>query len=131
VNLLLDTQALLWWREGHRKLGVRARAAIERHAVSVRVSAASAWEMAIKTRGGRLKLREPLHVWLPAALESSGFGMLSVTVEHAMAVATLPDHHADPFDRLLIVQAQLGQLTIVTSDAAFEGYDVKLLDART
>ena len=131
MNLLLDAQALLWWRQGHRKLGARARAAIERQAVSVRVSAASAWEMAIKSRAGRLTLREPLDVWLPAALEDSGFGMLSVTVDHAIAVATLPDHHADPFDRLLIVQAQLEDLTIVTSDAAFEDYDVKLLDART
>ena len=86
--------------------------------------------MAIKSRGGRLRLREPLDLWLPTALATSGFGMLSVTVDHAMAVANLPDHHADPFDRLLIVQAQLEDLTIVTSDAAFEDYDVKLLDAR-
>lgn len=131
MNLLLDTQTLLWWREGHRKLGARARATIEKHATAVHVSAASAWEMAIKSRGGRLRLRQPLDVWLPAALESSGFEMLSVTVGHAMAVANLPDHHADPFDRLLIVQAQLEDLTIMTSDAAFADYDVKLLDART
>jgi PIN domain nuclease of toxin-antitoxin system len=56
--------------------------------------------------------------------------MLSVTTDHAIAMATLPDHHADPFDRMLIVQAQLEDLTIVTSDAAFEDYDVRLLDAR-
>ncbi len=86
--------------------------------------------MAIKTRGGRLRLREPFEVWLPKAIAGSGFGMLSVTIDHAIAVASLPDHHADPFDRLLIAQAQLEDLTIVTSDAAFEDYDVKLLDAR-
>jgi PIN domain nuclease of toxin-antitoxin system len=130
VNLLLDTHALLWWREGHRKLGARARTAIATHAATVRVSAASAWEIAIKSRGGQLRLREPLHVWMPAALDSSGFGVLHVTIDHAIAVANLPDHHADPFDRLLIAQAQLEDLTIVTSDAAFEDYDVKLLDAR-
>jgi PIN domain nuclease of toxin-antitoxin system len=130
VNLLLDTQALIWWREGNRKLGPRARTTIEKHAATVRVSAATAWEIAIKSRGGRLRLREPLHVWMPAALESSGFGMLHVTIDHAIAVANLPDHHGDPFDRLLIAQARMEGLTIVTSDAAFGDYDVKLLDAR-
>lgn len=130
MNLLLDTQALIWWREGNRKLGARARTTIEQHAATVRVSAATAWEIAIKSRGGRLRLREPLHVWMPAALESSGFGMLHVTIDHAIAVANLPDHHGDPFDRLLIAQAQMEGLTIVTSDAAFGDYDVKLLDAR-
>jgi len=131
VNLLLDTQALIWWRQGNRNLGPRARTTIEKHAAAVRVSAATAWEIAIKSHAGRLRLREPLQVWMPAALESSGFGMLSVTIRHAIAVATLPHHHPDPFDRLLIAQAQLEELTIVTSDAAFEDYDVKLLDART
>lgn len=131
MNLLLDTHVLLWWRGGDRKLGKRARATIETHAATVRVSAASAWEMAIKSRGGRLALPEPLHVWMPAALDSSGFGVLHVTIDHAIAVANLPDHHSDPFDRMLIAQAHIEGLTIVTSDAAFEDYDVTLLDART
>lgn len=131
MNLLLDTHALLWWRGGNRKLGPRTRTTIEKHAATVRVSAVTAWEIAIKSRGGRLRLREPLHVWMPAALERSGFGMLHVTIDHAIAVANLPEHHTDPFDRLLIAQAQLEDLTIVTSDTAFEHYDVKLLDART
>lgn len=131
MNLLLDTQALLWWREGSRKLGSRARAAIETEATTVRVSAATGWELAIKSRSGRLRLREPLHLWLPAALESSGFLALPVTLDHAIGVAGLPDHHADPFDRLLIAQARQEDLTIVTSDTAFGAYDVRLLDART
>lgn len=130
MTLLLDTQALLWWREGSRRLGPRARAAIEERAVAVFVSAASGWEIAIKLRTGRLRLREPLEVWMPAALESSGFGVLPIAMRHAVAVAGLPDHHADPFDRLLIVQAQIEDLTIVTSDGAFNEYDVRLLDAR-
>jgi PIN domain nuclease of toxin-antitoxin system len=128
---LLDTQAFLWWREGSGKLGPRARAAIETEAATVRVSAASAWELAIKSRTGRLRLRQPLHTWMPAAIETSGFVTLPVTIDHAIGVASLPDHHADPFDRLLIVQARLEHLTIVTSDAAFDDYDVRVLDART
>jgi len=130
MNILLDTQALLWWREGSRKLGPRARAAIETEAATVRVSAASAWELAIKSRAGRLTLGQPLHLWFPAAIETSGFAALNVTIDHAIGVASLPDHHADPFDRLLIVQARMEGLSIVTSDAAFDNYDVRILDAR-
>ena len=131
MNLLLDTQALIWWREGSRKLGARARKAIETNAATVQVSVATAWEVAIKFRSERLTLPAAPYVWLPAALDSSGFGTLMVTIDHALAVANLPDHHRDPFDRMLIVQAQLEDLTVVTSDEAFEDYDVKLLDART
>jgi PIN domain nuclease of toxin-antitoxin system len=67
---------------------------------------------------------------LPAALDGSGFETLPVTLAHALAVSSLPLHHADPFDRLLIAQAQLETLTIVTADSAFNDYDVNLLDAR-
>jgi PIN domain nuclease of toxin-antitoxin system len=130
VNLLLDTQALLWWKEGSRKLGRRARRAIETEATTVWVSAASAWEMAIKTRAGRLKMAEPLHAWMPERLEREGFLMLSVAVDHAVAVGSLPDHHHDPFDRLLVAQARVEGLTIVTSDVAFDAYEVSVLDAR-
>ena len=130
MNLLLDTQALLWWQDGSRKLGPRARRAIEADASLVYVSAASAWEIAIKSRTGRLKLSSPLHHWMPDGLERQGFVMLHVTVRHAVATASLPDLHEDPFDRILIVQARQEGLTLVTSDAAFDGYDVPLLDAR-
>ena len=130
MNLLLDTQAILWWKEGSRKLGPRARRAIERDAASVHVSAASAWEIAIKARAGRLALASPLHHWMPSELERDGFVMLNVTVEHAVGVGALPNHHDDPFDRLLIVQARQEGLTVVTSDSVFDEYDVPVLDAR-
>lgn len=130
MTLLLDSQALLWWREGNRKLGPRAREAISQGAFGVLVSAVSAWELVIKSATGKLTLREPIERWLPAALDGSGFDTLPVTLAHALAVTSLPLHHADPFDRLLIAQAQLERLTIVTADAAFDDYDVKLLDAR-
>jgi PIN domain nuclease of toxin-antitoxin system len=131
VNLLLDTQTLLWWRAANRRLGRRARQAIESGAATVAVSAASIWEIAIKSGIGKLRLRDPLGAWIPDALEQHGFRMLSVTVSHAAAVALLPPHHADPFDRLLIAQARLEGLTVVTSDTAFDDYDVEVLDART
>ena len=130
MTLLLDSQALVWWREGSRKLGARARTAIERDAFGVLVSAASAWEIAIKSASGKLRLREPAERWLPAALDDSGFDALAVTIPHTLRAAALPAHHADPFDRLLIAQAQLETLTIVTADTAFDDYDVRILDAR-
>jgi PIN domain nuclease of toxin-antitoxin system len=130
-NLLLDTQALLWLKAGSRKLGPRARREIERNTATTRVSAVCAWEIAIKSRLGRLKLVAPLHTWMPEELERDGFQMLSMTIDHAVAVASLPDHHTDQFDRMLIAQAQVEDLTIVTSDVAFDDYDVRVLDART
>ncbi len=129
MNLLLDTNAVLWWLEGKTRLGPRARAMIARHAAEVRVSAASVWEIAIKVQTGRLPFREPVAL-IPAAIEDSGFRPLSVTFEHAVAVANLPHRHADPFDRMLIAQAQIENLTNVTADTVFDAYDVKVLDAR-
>lgn len=130
MRLLLDTHALLWWKAGSRKLGPSARRAVERQASTVWVSAASAWEIAIKSRLGRITLAEPLHRWMPDGLERDGFSLLSITMNHAVAVAALPDHHDDPFDRLLIAQAREEGLTILTADDAFDGYDVKTFDAR-
>ena len=114
----------------NRRLGRRARQAIEGDAVTVSVSAASVWEIAIKSSLGRLRLRDSLETWVPDRLEQHGFSMLSVTVAHAAAVAGLPHHHFDPFDRLLIAQARLEHFTIMTADTAFDEYDVDVLDAR-
>lgn len=94
------------------------------------VSAASAWELAIKSRLEKFRLRERVQDWMPRAIDEGGFLVLDVTLDHAVAVADLPLHHADPFDRLLIAQAQIEALTIVTSDTAFDAYDVDVLDAR-
>lgn len=129
MRLLLDTHALLWWLADHRKLGRRARAAIADPRSVVSVSAASAWEIAIKVALGRLDLAEPPGVCLAREIERSHFTPLPVTVEHATAVTDLPPHHADPFDRLLVAQARLESLTIVTADEAFDAYDVRTLDA--
>jgi PIN domain nuclease of toxin-antitoxin system len=111
-------------------LGRRARQLIERDAQSIHVSAGSVWEIAVKAGAGKLRLRDSLDLWMPDIFERYGFVTLDITVAHAVAVAALPRHHPDPFDRLLIAQAQLEDLTIVTSDTAFADYDVKLVDAR-
>lgn len=123
MNLLLDTHVLIWWDEGH-KLAVEARRAIAEAEV-VYVSAASAWEVAIKIGLGRLR---PTRTVEQAANES-GFLELPVTFRHAERVAFLPGHHRDPFDRLLIAQAELEELTLVTRDPVFGRYQVKTIAA--
>ena len=116
MRLLLDTHALIWWDEG---TGLRkaAEKAIK-DADQVFVSAASAWEIAIKASLGRIDPQRTV----AAAIEENGFEELPVMVRHAAAVAALPWHHRDPFDRLLIAQALTDRLTIITRDRAFRLY---------
>jgi PIN domain nuclease of toxin-antitoxin system len=125
MRLLLDTHAFLWWMDGGSALSSEARAAIESPGSVVYLSAASAWEMSIKRARGRLD--SPTDV--AEAVDVSGFRELAVSILHAQSVGALPPHHADPFDRILIAQAQLEGLTIVTRDPAFEAYGVPLLSA--
>jgi PIN domain nuclease of toxin-antitoxin system len=124
---LLDTHAWLWWLEDSPRLGPQMRTALGRSDAAVWVSAATAWEIAIKVALGRLDLGEPPDVCLPRELARSGFRPLAVRVDHALAVGRLPEHHRDPFDRLLVVQAQMEGLTIVTTDPKITKYDVATL----
>ena len=123
MNLLLDTHVLIWWDEG-RRITAAARRAIEA-ADSVYVSAASAWEVAIKVGLGRLNPSRSVE----QAVEESGFLELPITFGHAERVAVLPAHHRDPFDRLLIAQAEVERLTLVTRDPVFGRYDVERIGA--
>ncbi len=123
MNLLLDTHVLIWWDEG-RRLSSAARRAI-RDADAVYVSAASAWEIAIKIGLGRLR---PTRTVEQAAAES-GFLELPVTFRHAELVAQLPAHHRDPFDRLLVAQAEAERLTLVTRDPVFQRYSSATIEA--
>ncbi len=123
MNLLLDTHVLIWWDEGSR-LAPPARRAIEQ-ADAVYVSAASAWEIAIKMTLGRVRTTRTVE----QAAGEAGFLELPVTFQHAAAVAVLPAHHRDPFDRLLIAQAGVEGFTLVTRDPAFESYGIRLVRA--
>jgi PIN domain nuclease of toxin-antitoxin system len=123
VNLLLDTHVLIWWDEG-RRLTSGARRAIETADI-VYVSAASAWEVAIKIALGRLRPARTIE----QATEESGFLELPITFRHAERIAGLPAHHRDPFDRLLIAQAEVEGLTLVTRDPVFGRYAVAVITA--
>jgi PIN domain nuclease of toxin-antitoxin system len=129
VTLLLDTHVLLWWLAASPKLGPVARRIIGSPDATVWISAATAWEIAIKVSLGRLTLGEAPEVALPRELDRNGFRALPVTVAHALAVRALPAHHADPFDRLLIAQVRLEGLTLVTADPTMRRYGVALVDA--
>jgi PIN domain nuclease of toxin-antitoxin system len=122
--LLLDTHALLWWACGAPRLSRRARQAIGDDTNVVFVSAASAWEIAIKQSLGRLPAAraDPFE-----ALRRTGLAELPVTVEHARATRSLPLLHRDPFDRMLVAQAQLEGLSLVSRDPAVRRYQVTVL----
>jgi PIN domain nuclease of toxin-antitoxin system len=122
MKLLLDTNALIWANSGHPRISGPARTALE-YAHVVYVSVVSAWEIAIKQSRGKLRLPESIE----EGMRKSSFSPLPATFAHAEAFARLPIHHGDPFDRMLIAQAQVEGLTIITGDRAFEPYDVKLL----
>ena len=108
MRLLVDTHALLWWVLDDPRLSLRARAAIQASKNTVLVSAASAWEIAIKAARGKLKLPPRAEQRIRDELSAAGFKELAVTWEHGFAVRDLAGPHADPFDRLLIAQARLG-----------------------
>ena len=118
MKLLLDTHVFLWAVSADRRLTAAARARISA-AQSVYVSAASIWEIAIKARLGKIRGEAAT---LANAIETSGFLELPVTSRHAAAVARLPLHHTDPFDRLLLAQAFSEPLHLLTADAALGAY---------
>jgi PIN domain nuclease of toxin-antitoxin system len=126
VRLLLDTHTFLWWLGDDPLLGPRARHAISDERNAVFVSAASAWEIAVKRRIGKLHAPGDIADWIA----SSDFAPLAIEVEHAIAAAELPLHHRDPFDRMLVAQAQLEDLTLVAHDVEIEKYAVAMLDAQ-
>lgn len=127
MRLLLDTSTLLWWLDDDARLGPEARATIADPNNEVFVSSASAWEIAVKRASG--KLEAPFDV--ARALELNHFIVLSIGVEHAVAAGELPLHHKDPFDRMLVAQARLESLTLLTHDAEISRYEVDRLDALT
>ncbi len=121
MRLLLDTHIVLWWLADSPRLTPRSRKLIVRNE-EVFVSAATAWEIAIKKSLGKLQAPENLE----AALAASRFHELAISVRHALAAGALARHHDDPFDRLLVAQAHSENMTLLTSDSRLEAYGGKL-----
>lgn len=126
MKLLLDTHVWLWLQEAPERLGdAQGIAADLRNPLLL--SACSTWEIVIKFRLGKLQLPEPPAAYLPDRMATSGTTPLAVEHAHALAVAELPHHHHDPFDRMLVAQARQERATLVTADPAIRAYDVDLL----
>jgi len=123
MNLLLDTHALLWWLDNHKALSTKARRAIRDGRNTVFVSAATAWEISIKQALRKLQAPDDLE----DALVANRFRPLPIAIHHAIAAGRLPRYHDDPFDRMLVAQAQAEHLTLVTHDARLNSYDVPIL----
>ncbi len=127
MKLLLDTHTFLWFIMGSPNLSADARALIEDATNEKFFSVASLWETAIKLSIRKLALSAPFDALFPQQLTLNGVDLLGIRVEHAAAVAVLPFHHRDPFDRLLIAQAIFEKMSIVSIDAAFDAYSVTRL----
>ena len=122
MALLLDTHAFLWWVQDDPKLTRRARRAIADEDCAL--SLASCWEMAIKVRLGKLEVPVPVERFIQKQVELNGFSLLPISLEHASRVADLPFHHRDPFDRLLVAQAMVEAVPLVTCDPKISPYPI-------
>lgn len=125
MNLLLDTHAFLWAIDNNPRLSQKARDAIIDGNNIVFVSAATAWEIAIKKSIGKLKIPNGDYL---EELKVHRFTPLDITTEHALMVESLPPYHKDPFDRMLIAQAQVEKLTLVTGDSKIKAYTVPIIE---
>lgn len=127
MKLLLDTHVFLWWLDDDRRLGAGLRSRISNTSSDVWVSAASIWEIAVKIGAGKLALEGVDTARLDELVPAAGFRELAVTARHATAVANLPRHHGDPFDRLLVAQARAEGASLVSLDRSLAAYDVRIL----
>ena len=125
MRVLLDTHVFLWWINDDPRLSTHAREIITDGENTLFLSAVSGWEIAIKAKLGRLKLPGPLKTFIPEQMALNAIESLSVQMSHALHVHTLPLHHRDPFDRLLIAQAQLDNLPILTADPKIALYAIR------
>jgi PIN domain nuclease of toxin-antitoxin system len=124
MRLLLDTHALLWWLAGDKHLSKKARALIGDEENAVYVSAASAWEVATKYRLGKLPDAEVVATDFAQHVARQGFIGLDITVDHGQRAGVLPGPHRDPFDRMLIAQAQAENLVLVSMESVFDEYGI-------
>ncbi len=130
MKLLLDTQCWLWIQAAPERFSKNALDIVQDPANDLLLSAASCWEIAIKYALGKLPLPSPPAQYVPERMQSSGVDALPVRPEHALRVAALPPHHRDPFDRLLVAQAQIECLPLLTADTQLSQYEVDLVPAR-
>jgi PIN domain nuclease of toxin-antitoxin system len=124
VRLLIDTQCWLWMHLTPERFSPKARRLLQRRETDVLLSVASVWEIAIKHGLGKLRLPEPLERWLPNRVQTGQTTILPIELAHALRVASLPSLHRDPFDRLIVAQAMVEDLPLLTADSALPDYGI-------
>lgn len=127
MKLLLDTHAFLWFVLKDPNLSATADQLISDPANDVHVSPASHWETAIKIKLGKYSLQRPFQAFMEDAISQNDFTVLPIEIKHTAVLRTMPLHHRDPFDRLIIAQAQTEQMLVVSNDAQFDAYGVQRL----
>ena len=124
MKLLLDTHTFLWFIEDSPRLSTEAKNLLESD-TDLLISVASLWEIAIKINIGKLTLAQSFEAFIPAQIVKNAIELLPIAIEHLAVVTSLPLHHRDPFDRLLIAQAMVEQLPLVSIDEKFDPYNIK------
>ena len=127
MKLLLDTHAFLWWDNEPSRLSPQVLALCQDPTTDLVLSVVSVWEIQIKSALGKLTLTTPLHTLITAQHTTNGLQVLPVTLEHVLALDSVPAHHKDPFDRLLIAQARVEAIPVASADRVFALYPVSLV----
>ena len=128
MRILFDTHSFLWWDNDPDRLSEQAKALCKDPANTLVLSIVSAWEMQIKQQLGKLNLRLPVAELIQDQQNTNGIEILPITLPHVLALEALPPHHKDPFDRLLIAQANAENLSLLSVDPIFNRYEVRLLN---
>jgi PIN domain nuclease of toxin-antitoxin system len=131
VKVLIDTQIFLWLFGFSKRISPNVRQLLKNPQNTIYFSAVSAWEIAIKYGNGKLQLADEPKIFIPDRLKRANFNWLEINHEHTLEVAKLPQIYKDPFDRLLITQAIVENLTLLSADSVFDKYAMKLIDANT
>jgi PIN domain nuclease of toxin-antitoxin system len=127
MRLLLDTHVFIWYILDIQKLSTTVRVLIDDKNNEIMLSTASLWEMAIKQSIGKLNFHLPFSIFIKQQLSQNNFSLLNINLDHLAVVATLPLHHRDPFDRLLIAQSIVENIPILSVDSAFDTYPIERL----
>ncbi len=125
MRYLLDTSTFLWFVSDYARLSANARRPLEDAGNTIHLSVVSIWEIAVKSNTGKLQLPLPFDAFIDTAIPGNSLSVLNIEIAHIRLLASMPLHHRDPFDRLLIAQSQVEDIPILTSDAAFDRYPVQ------
>ena len=124
MRLLADTHTFLWMVEGNPHLSLKAREALENPENETWLSLVSVWEMAIKISTGKLSLNQPLETYITEQTAVNGIQLLPLSLQYVLSVESLPFHHRDPFDRLLVAQATVESMPLISADQIFDEYGI-------